>query len=81
MYGEEANLSTVSSSETLNGQDCIHYHHFHGATGAADRTDTDVWVSKATGLYVRIQTVRADDTVTWDYSNYDAPVTIDAPTP
>ncbi len=81
MYGEEANLSTVSSNETVAGQDCIHYHHFHGATGTPERTDTDVWVSKANGLYARIQTVRKDDTVTWDYSNYDAPVSIAAPAP
>ncbi|MDQ2806684.1 MAG: hypothetical protein M3Z04_07170 [Chloroflexota bacterium] len=81
IYGEEANLSTVSSSETLAGQDTIHYHFFHGAAGTPERMDTDVWVSKATGLYVRIQTVRADDTVTWDYSNYDAPVSIADPAP
>ncbi len=81
MYGEEANLSTVSSSESLAGQDTIHYHHFHGAAGAQDRTDTDVWVSKTNGLYVRIQAVRDLDTVTWDYSNYDAPVTIADPAP
>lgn len=80
-YGAEASLSTVSNSESLAGQDCIHYRHFAGAVGAADRTDTDVWVSKTSGLYVRIQTVGKTDTVTSDYSNYDAPVSIADPAP
>lgn len=80
-YGKEASLSTVSSSETLNGQECSHYRHFSGAADSADRTDTDVWVSKTSGLYVRIQTVGKTDTVTWDFSNYDAPVTIEASAP